>query len=412
MFSMQRYCQLDTVVATLVFVMFAANAARATSDISVAKSVMPEVIDTGSPVEFDIVVSNAGPDAALDVQLIDVLPAELQVPAGMAVSVSQGFYDVDSGEWTIGNVAAGTMATMSIPAELAGSTSPPCILNTASLLPVSGDLSVDDDSSTASVRRPGVDRCVDLFIENALFSVPQPFCNDVTTASLTVFIRNNGPDEARAVELSVVQSSGSLPDFGFSDSQCTGNRTSRCVLGTIIPGGLKVLNLASNEFNNRTAYTATFQIAVSGLDADYVNSDNTLSIVRQVPVTTAPPCDIPLPSIGGGGCFIATAAWGSPWNENVAALRAFRDRYLLTNKPGRALVEYYYRHSPPIAAHIADKPVLRALTRTVLTPFVITLRYPILVVLLMAMFGWLVMLVARTGSGHANGLKTGTNESV
>jgi hypothetical protein len=30
-------------------------------------------------------------------------------------------------------------------------------------------------------------------------------------------------------------------------------------------------------------------------------------------------------------------------------LRKFRDRYLLTNAPGKAFVRFYYKHSPPIA---------------------------------------------------------------
>jgi len=71
---------------------------------------------------------------------------------------------------------------------------------------------------------------------------------------------------------------------------------------------------------------------------------------------------------GGGGCFIATAAYGSYQEPHVKVLREFRDRYLLTNAAGRAFVRFYYRHSPAIANLIAGNEALRAATRTALLP--------------------------------------------
>lgn len=44
----------------------------------------------------------------------------------------------------------------------------------------------------------------------------------------------------------------------------------------------------------------------------------------------------------GGGCFIATAAFGSYLHDDVMVLRNFRDKYLLTNKIGTFLVEDVY----------------------------------------------------------------------
>lgn len=78
---------------------------------------------------------------------------------------------------------------------------------------------------------------------------------------------------------------------------------------------------------------------------------------------------------GGDGCFIATAAYGSYLHPKVIILRNFRDHYLLTNAPGRALVALYYRASPPLAAFIGRHEMFRTLSRTLLYPLVLAVEY-------------------------------------
>lgn len=73
---------------------------------------------------------------------------------------------------------------------------------------------------------------------------------------------------------------------------------------------------------------------------------------------------------GGGGCFIATAAFGTALEPQVEILKVFRDRYLLTNKPGQLFVSAYYEYSPPIADFIGRHDSLRALVRIALYPLV------------------------------------------
>jgi hypothetical protein len=75
-------------------------------------------------------------------------------------------------------------------------------------------------------------------------------------------------------------------------------------------------------------------------------------------------------SDGGGGCFIATAAYGSYMESHVMILRQVRDTYLLNSHMGNLFVQTYYKYSPPMADFIARHDWLRSLVRIGLAPVV------------------------------------------
>lgn len=63
-----------------------------------------------------------------------------------------------------------------------------------------------------------------------------------------------------------------------------------------------------------------------------------------------------------GPCFLATAVYG-PQAAELDDFRAFRDRRLLPNVPGRLLVRAYYRVGPSLAAGVRRSPLARSLVR-------------------------------------------------
>jgi hypothetical protein len=74
----------------------------------------------------------------------------------------------------------------------------------------------------------------------------------------------------------------------------------------------------------------------------------------------------PAPQMSKGGCFIATAAYGSPSDADVLLLREFRDRRLLGHRVGAALVALYQYLSPAVADFIRPRAWSRRAVRFLL----------------------------------------------
>jgi len=105
---------------------------------------------------------------------------------------------------------------------------------------------------------------------------------------------------------------------------------------------------------------------LSSLDLFASNYEGSESSTVNSPVYNAPVST----GGGGGGCFIATAAYGSLVEPHVKILRDFRDRFLITNIAGKSFVNLYYKYSPPLANYIAKHDNLRLIVRMTLFPLV------------------------------------------
>jgi len=93
--------------------------------------------------------------------------------------------------------------------------------------------------------------------------------------------------------------------------------------------------------------------------------------VEQTTTTTTPE------STEGGGCLIATAAYGSEMAPQVQFLREIRDNTVLQTQSGTSFMTafntFYYTFSPTIADYERENPVFKEAVKIGLTPLLTSL---------------------------------------
>ena len=387
MFRLRVEIKYITLAAVAALLLLGAQQAWPVSDLRVIKSVDNEAPDApGQTVEFTVEVRNTGDATVEKVVLRDRLPAELALPEVMVPVASTGRYNRSTGIWRIPSIVAGSSEFLTIPVIVNASPQPACIVNRATLLDAVGPES--NYSAIAAIRRPDIERCVEL--SPRWFREPfSGSCGSKQRVEYEFWVWNRGAHAARDVTLNVSETSSfKLPGFRLTSSNCTANQ---CTWDSVPADEIVVARAQSSEFRNGERREHSLRLVVRTRDEDYEPDNDSYATTRVIqPFEACPDFGIPEPTLplGGGGsgsgCFIATAAYGSPMDARIEVLRRFRDQWLMPHEPGRHLVATYYRFSPPVADFIASRPPLRLLVRVLLAPLIGFLSYPLLSLLAIA----------------------------
>ncbi len=360
------------------------------ADLALTKTDSPDPVTAGNNVTYTVTVVNNGPDTATNVLVTDNLPGGVSF---VSSSASQGSCSGTSTvTCTLGTINSGASAIVNL---VITPTVPATITNSASVTSSVPDPNGNNNIATTGTlvnAAPSGGAGADLILTQT--DSPDPV-SERSNVTYTATVSNNGPDAATSVFLSAdlfqLDDSGD-PNFlltlasfvSVTSSQSTCSTDARtfvrctpffgcstiefplsvnCNLGSLLSGSSATVNIVL-----QAAPTEGKIIYAASVTSDVPDPDGTNNSAKEE--TTVGPFVPPGggEGEGGGGCFIATAAYGSPLAPQVQLLREFRDRYLLTNSAGRMFVGLYYELSPPLAELITRSDVLRAIVRLGLVP--------------------------------------------
>jgi hypothetical protein len=135
-------------------------------------------------------------------------------------------------------------------------------------------------------------------------------------------------------------------------------------------GSLKNLKF---EFQEDGMYTLEFDIEgilFQPIPLEKVSFDIIVGEANEQP-------DTPPVNDNGGGCLIATAAYGSELAPQVQQLRELRDNTILQTESGNSFMtafnEFYYSFSPVIADFERENPIFKEGVKVTLTPMLASL---------------------------------------
>ena len=247
------------------------------ADLSIVKADATDPINSGANQTYTITVTNNGPNSATGVEVTDVLPSDLTFVSGnvggnaAAVTIVGSTITAD-----VGTLANGATSTITIVATVAANAASP-LSNTAT---VASTPNTDPNlANNTSTQETVVTRAVDLEIDKTVTG--QPIAGQNFTYNVTV--TNNGPGEARGVEITDVLDADltfvSLAAGASGAVRTNVGQTNTFTLPDLASGASATFSFDVSLASSATGTLPnTASVATTDTDTDATNNSDTITV--------------------------------------------------------------------------------------------------------------------------------------
>src|SRR5262249_49373450 len=132
--------------------------------------------NVGDTITFTVTLTNAGPDAATNVRVTDLIPSGLTF---VSATPGQGTYVSATGLWTVGTVANGAVVVLTIRAQVTSSSAQ------TNMATISGADQFDPMTGNNSAAATETPQKADLAVSKSV-SNPTPNVGDTLTYTITL----------------------------------------------------------------------------------------------------------------------------------------------------------------------------------------------------------------------------------
>ncbi len=268
------------------------------ANLAVTKTVNDATPEVGQNVTFTVTVTNNGPDTSQGLAVNDLLPAGLTF---VSATPSVGSYVSGTGVWTVGNLADGASANITIVASV---TATGTITNVATATATTHDPSTGDNTANAPLNA----KVADLQVTKTVSNATPTLGSDVT---FTLTVTNNGPSAATGVAVNDALPAG-LTFVSASPGPAYNSGTGVWTIGGLANGASSVLTITATV-TNHTAITNTATVTSTTFDNNATNNsaqaivnvpDANLAVTKTVTDAT--------PAVGSNVTFTVTVTNTGP----------------------------------------------------------------------------------------------------
>ena len=270
------------------------------ADLVLVKTVNNPTPNVGDLITFTLTLTNNGPNRATNAQVSDPLPPSLVVQTAVP---SQGTYDPVSGIWSVGTLANGATATLTITARV--TTLAPEV-NAAVASADQFDPDATNNSSSASVKPQQADLAVTKSVDDATPNVGEK-------VNFTITLANNGPDTATNVTVQDSLPAGYAFDSATVSQGGYAAATGVWTVGTLANGGTATLVIMATVTSTTPVTNVVMVSGADQFDPDLTN--NTASATVDPPsadVALVKTVDNPTPDVNDVVTFTLTATNNGP----------------------------------------------------------------------------------------------------